>query len=180
MSDILMTQELGEVAPKPTDILEQHFFCSPDGAVFCIDVMPINQDTWRNEIDGTWPEIDKALAIKMTSPPDRYHFWNGDLGEWETTAALQAERLAYLRANAPELTPKQLRLILLENGVTSTMVDAALASIEDEVTREVATIEWQYGTGYQRLNPNLIMIATQLLGLTDEKIDEMWKKAITL
>ena len=86
--------------------------------------------------------------------------------------------MAQQRENWPEITPKQLRLVLLENGVNSKAVEAAIAAIEDETIREVAMIEWQYATGYQRNNANLIMIATELLGFDDLKIDAIWQSAL--
>ena len=107
--------------------------------------------------------------------PDAYHVWDATKKQWQTDADLQAAKLQDWRANAPEITPKQLRLVLLENGINAKAVEAAIASIADETVREVAAIEWNYATGYQRNNPNLIMIATELLGFNDLKIDEMWQ-----
>ena len=82
------------------------------------------------------------------------------------------------RATVAEITPKQLRLVLLENGINAKKVETAIASIPDETTREIAGIEWNYATGYARTNENLIMIATDLLGLDALKIDEMWQAAL--
>ncbi|UOO90270.1 hypothetical protein LVJ82_04595 [Vitreoscilla massiliensis] len=110
--------------------------------------------------------------------PDAYHIWNAATKTWETDADLQAAKLADWRNNVAEITPKQLRMVLLENGVNSKAVETAIAAIEDETIREVAMIEWQYATGYQRNNANLIMIATELLGFDDLKIDAMWQSAL--
>ena len=105
--------------------------------------------------------------------PDAYHTWNGATKEWETDADLQAAKLIDWRASVAEITPKQLRLVLLENGINAKKVETAIASIPDETTREIAGIEWNYATGYQRNNENLIMIATDLLGLDALQIDAM-------
>ena len=94
------------------------------------------------------------------------------------TQTIEPKTMAQQRENWPEITPKQLRLVLLENGVNSKAVEAAIAAIEDETIREVAMIEWKYATGYQRNNANLIMIATELLGFDDLKIDAMWQSAL--
>ena len=67
---------------------------------------------------------------------------------------------------------------LLENGINAKAVETAIASISDETTREIAGIEWNYATGYARNDENLIMIATDLLGLDALKIDEMWQAAL--
>ena len=110
--------------------------------------------------------------------PDAYHTWNSATQEWETDADLQAAKLTDWRASVAEITPKQLRLVLLENGINAKKVETAIASISDETTREIASIEWNYATGYQRNNENLIMIATDLLGLNALQIDVMWQAAL--
>ena len=116
--------------------------------------------------------------VFIPAPPDAYHVWNEATGAWETNSELQAAKLADWRANLAEITPKQLRLVLLENSINAKAVEAAIAAISDETTREVAGIEWNYATGYQRNNENLIMIATDLLGLDALKIDDMWQAAL--
>ena len=42
----------------------------------------------------------------------------------------------------PVLTRRQLRLGLLANGITTAQVEAVIAAIPDEITRETAQIEW--------------------------------------
>ena len=116
--------------------------------------------------------------VFIPAPPDAYHVWNDVTQGWETNADLQAAKLADWRANVAEITPKQLRLVLLESGINAKAVETAIASIADETTREVAGIEWNYATGYTRNNENLIMIATDLLGLDALKIDAMWQAAL--
>ena len=177
-----MTQAQIE-APESTPvwnsaIVEQKYFCNLANQVFCIDVMASNSDTWQNEKAPDWEEVTQELALLMATPPDIYHVWNAAKKKWQTSDELQAAKLQDWRVSAPEITPKHLRLVLLENGVNAKAVEAAIASIPDEGIREVAAIEWNQATGYQRNNPNLIMIATELLGFDDVKIDAMWQAAL--
>ena len=123
-------------------------------------------------------ELNGSEFVFIPTPPDAYHTWNETIGAWETKADLQAAKLADWRANLAEITPKQLRLVLLENNINAKAVEAAIAAIPDDTTREIAGIEWNYATGYARTNENLIMIATDLLGLDALKIDEMWQAAL--
>ena len=123
-------------------------------------------------------EVNGSEFVFIPAPPDAYHTWSEAAGTWETNADLQAAKLADWRANVAEITPKQLRLVLLENGITDANMQAAIANIPDETVREVAAIEWNNATGYQRNNPNLIMIATELLGLDALQIDTMWQSAL--
>ena len=163
-----------------TEIIDQKYFKDSENKVFCIDILATNINTWQDEKQDNWIAISQELAMKLVSPPDSYHFFNVEVQEWQTTDELQAEKLNNWRESIAEITPKQLRLVLLANGVTSSDVETAILNIEDAITREIATIEWQYGTGYSRTNANLQMIATQLLGFSEEQIDEMWKHALTL
>ena len=123
-------------------------------------------------------EVNGSEFVFIPAAPDAYHAWNDATKSWETNADLQAAKLADWRANVAEITPKQLRLVLLENGINAKAVEAAIETIADETTREVAEIEWFYATGYQRNNANLIMITTDLLGLDALKIDAMWQAAL--
>ena len=123
-------------------------------------------------------ELNDDEFVFIPAPPDAYHIWNETSKAWETNADLQAAKLDDWRNNVAELTPKQFRLVLLENGINAKAVETAISSIPDETTREVAGIEWNYATGYQRNNENLIMIATDLLGLDALKIDAMWQAAL--
>ena len=127
---------------------------------------------------GSRIEVNGSEFVFIPAAPDAYHAWNDATKSWETNADLQAAKLADWRANVAEITPKQLRLVLLENGINAKAVEAAIETIADETTREVAEIEWFYATGYQRNNANLIMIATDLLGLDALKIDAMWQAAL--
>ena len=123
-------------------------------------------------------EVNGSEFVFIPAAPDAYHAWNDATKSWETNADLQAAKLADWRANVAEIAPKQWRLVLLENGINAKAVEAAIETIADETTREVAEIEWFYATGYQRNNATLIMIATDLLGLDALKIDAMWQAAL--
>ena len=77
------------------------------------------------------------------------------------------------------LTSRQLRLGLVLNGISLSSVEAAIDAIEDETDREVARIEWEYATTFERSHP-LIEQVGAALGLTPEQIDDMWAEAATL
>jgi hypothetical protein len=79
----------------------------------------------------------------------------------------------------PVLTSRQLRLGLVANGISLPSVEAAIDAIEDEADREVARIEWEYATTFERSHP-LIEQVGSALGLTPEQIDDMWTEAATL
>lgn len=133
------------------------------------DILAVDQD------------VSKIFPINASVLELAYLPENFELGTYVfnfETQTIEQKTMAQQRENWPEITPKQLRLVLLENGINAKAVETAIASIADETTREVAGIEWNSATGYARNNENLIMIATDLLGLDALKIDEMWQAAL--
>ena len=79
----------------------------------------------------------------------------------------------------PPLSASQVRLGLLANGITTAMVDASIAAIEDEAEKEAARIKWEYAASIGRNEPLVAAIGASL-GLTDEQIDAMWQQALAM
>lgn len=52
-----------------TNIIDQRFFKDDENTVFCLDIMPMNQDSWQSEIQDGWQEISKKEADKIRNPP---------------------------------------------------------------------------------------------------------------
>ncbi|HHX8748712.1 tail fiber assembly protein [Morganella morganii] len=52
-----------------TEILEQKFFKDLDNNVFCIEIMPINQNSWESEIQAGWIAISENEANQIANPP---------------------------------------------------------------------------------------------------------------
>ncbi|MEY0268887.1 tail fiber assembly protein [Morganella morganii] len=52
-----------------TKIIDQKFFVDANGNVSCLDIMPMNQDSWESEIQAGWKAISKKEAEKITNPP---------------------------------------------------------------------------------------------------------------
>lgn len=52
-----------------TEVIEQKFFKDMDGKVRCLDIMPMNKDSWETEVSEGWVSISKKEADKITNPP---------------------------------------------------------------------------------------------------------------
>ncbi|MER2868139.1 tail fiber assembly protein [Morganella morganii] len=52
-----------------TEVIEQKFFKDMDGKVRCLDIMPMNKNSWEAEISEGWVSISKKEADKITNPP---------------------------------------------------------------------------------------------------------------
>lgn len=85
-----------------------------------------------------------------------------------------------LREAMPTLTPRQVKLMLLNIGVAPEMIDAQIAAMTDAETRAVAQIEWSSATYFRRTHPLLLQIAAAI-GLTDPvQVDALWLAALDL
>lgn len=81
-----------------------------------------------------------------------------------------------VRAAMPALTRRQFRLGMRDIGITSSMIDAAILSIVDEDAREIAQIEWEDATSFERLHPLVVMLSTAFK-ITPEALDTAWSEA---
>lgn len=84
-----------------------------------------------------------------------------------------------LRASMPPLSARQLRLGLIANGITLASVQTAIDAITDPTAREMAQVEWEYATTFERTHSLISQIGTAL-NLTPEQVDTMWEGASAL
>lgn len=52
-----------------TQIIGQKFFKDVSNNIYCIDIMPMNENSWESEIQPDWKSISKKEADKITNPP---------------------------------------------------------------------------------------------------------------
>ena len=69
------------------------------------------------------------------------------------------------------ISARQIRLWLIRQGIALTAVDAAIAAIPDQMTRETVQVEWEYAPYVERNHPMLIPLAAAL-GLTETQVDQ--------
>lgn len=77
------------------------------------------------------------------------------------------------------LSARQVRLWLLNNGITLDMINSAINNIEDSNLRDSVAIEWEYAPYIERNHPMLIPLA-QTLGLTENDINRAFMEAATI
>ena len=82
-------------------------------------------------------------------------------------------------APVPDITARQLRLWIIGQGRALAEVDAAIGAMPEGV-RDVARVEWEYSTTYQRSHPLIEQLAP-LFGLaTPAAIDAAFRAAAAL
>jgi hypothetical protein len=74
------------------------------------------------------------------------------------------------------VSARQIRLWLIQHGISLSQVDAAIASIPDELQRDSVKVEWEYAPYVERAHPMLIPLAAAL-GLTEEQVDQAFIEA---
>lgn len=129
---------------------------------------------------GTYPwmvyEIDDSREIEFV-----------DLG-YEVLSQVDFEALKasidltdYLNSIKPPLepiSPRQLRLKLLDLGVTDAAIKDAINSLPSP-DNEIALISYEYSVEFDRYS-ELVAGVAALLGLTDEQMDTIWREGILL
>jgi hypothetical protein len=114
-------------------------------------------DNLRAAIDAHW---DEAMVDAYTAE----------------IAALAAE---YEPPPLPVLTPRQLRLMLLQIGMDEAEITASIEAIEDAGARAAALIEWNWATRYERDHPLVAQLAAAL-EFEPAELDALWSYASQL
>lgn len=105
-----------------------------------------------------------------SAPADGRDLWDFNAGTWIPFV----EPVVY-----PNLTARQLRLMLLNIGITETMVNDEIAAIADEVERSTAQIEWKFASTYERHHPLIDQMASAFQ-LLPTQVDDLWLAAADL
>jgi hypothetical protein len=109
------------------------------------------------------PKYD-AWALAPNKPGDNY-IWNN--GQW----------IEIQNNNIPEnISARQVRIWLLQHGISLQQVENAIDTIQDPVLRDITKVEWEYAPYIERNHPMLVPLA-QALGLTQEQLDQAFIEA---
>ncbi len=108
---------------------------------------------------------------KLTPLTDwlRNHRWSEDTGEW----------LEFVPVVPESVTPRQIRLALIDRGIMPEEITAQLSAIEDPVLRAKSLAEWEFASEVKRNHP-LIAQLTGALQFTDDDVDEIFREADAL
>ena len=87
--------------------------------------------------------------------------------------------VTYETPPVPALTRRQFRLALVMNGFDLADIEAVINSIEDATQRQIALIEWQDATTFERNSSSLLVVAG-LMQLNTEQVDALWAQGLAL
>lgn len=80
-----------------------------------------------------------------------------------------------IRSWMNNLSRKDFRLKLKNNGVNTTTIQQFLDQIEDEDLKEDFQIEWEDETEFNRMDPFVVALF-EYAGITPEEADKIWEK----
>lgn len=109
-------------------------------------------------------------------PSDYHNFWDGE--QW-IDKRTDDQKCKDEISNLPALTRRQFRLVLVSNGFNLSDIENKINSIEDDLQRQIIQIEWEDSQNFERTSESLNTMAA-LLGLDDQKVNELWYKALEL
>lgn len=84
-----------------------------------------------------------------------------------------------LPVSIPTISPRQIRLWLVNHNISLSSVDAAINGIQDQMLKEKTLIEWQYSPYIER-NHSMVNTIGSALGLSSEQIDQAFMEASLL
>lgn len=76
-------------------------------------------------------------------------------------------------------TPRQLRIALIQTGISLSAIEAQIDGISDLVQREIARAEWEYALEIKKQHPLVGMIASTL-NLNEQQVSDIFGLAVTL
>ena len=76
-------------------------------------------------------------------------------------------------------SPRQLRIALIQTGISPSLIDAQIDGISDPVQKEISRAEWEYALEIKKEHPLVGMIAASL-NLTEQQVTDIFILAVTL
>lgn len=76
-------------------------------------------------------------------------------------------------------TPRQLRIALIQTGISPSTIDTQIDAIADPVQKEIARAEWEYALEIKKEHPLVGMMAATL-NLTQQQVNDIFTLAVTL
>ncbi len=128
----------------------------------------------REKSDGSFeggPFADGSTYLNFTKESP---LWQ-EVEEW-IAAGNTPEAYVAAPLPSPPITRRQLRLTLVRNGISLSIVEAAIEAMPEGLEKAEAQIEWADASTFERSHPTLLLIASAL-GLSEEQIDVMWRQA---
>lgn len=121
----------------------------------------------HDELMTAWVAAENPKASQwklLPTRPSEYSIWNGS--EWIIPTPIIPE----------SVSARQIRLWLIQHGISLAQVDAAINEIPDQLQQDSVRVEWEYAPYVERSH-NMLGPLAMALGLTEEQIDQAFIEA---
>ncbi|WP_299817493.1 F-BAR domain-containing protein [uncultured Roseibium sp.] len=122
---------------------------------------------------GLRPEDVSSNAQNIRVQAQLWRNSGGVIPDWKPPT------IEEFRKEMHTLSARQLRLGLIQYGCTLAQIDSVIESLEDDILRDKAKIEWEYATELERLHP-LILNLFAALGFSPEQVDDLWRESMQI
>lgn len=120
-------------------------------------------DSYINELlTNNNPKADQWI-IAPEKPGENYSWQDG---EWAQDQIVVPQTVS----------ARQVRIWLIQHGISLALVDSAIENIQDPILKEITKVEWEYAPYIERNHPMLVPLA-QFLGLTQDQLDTAFIEA---
>lgn len=145
-----------------------------DNGVYKVRVV-INENTQETVFlqffsDPSQEQIDSAVSGLLQSPPQ--------IIDPLQELSQKIQNLS-LSISGSRISARQIRLWLINNGISLDSVNQAISSIPDTLTRNTVAVEWEYAPYIEINHPMLVPLA-EILGLTANDINRAFIEASLL
>jgi hypothetical protein len=131
---------------------------------------------------GPYYFLNKDEFQNYTYPIDGWYYFNteNEAKDFFGLSNLE-EQIQSLKSSiiGVRISARQIRLWLIQNGVSLQSVTDAINTIEDPVLRDTISIEWEYAPYIEKNHPMLIPLA-QILGLNEADVYRAFSEAALL
>jgi adenosyl cobinamide kinase/adenosyl cobinamide phosphate guanylyltransferase len=120
----------------------------------------------------------KAVSDRPPETATQRVWWDTEVGDWVVQAKTEEEMwYDYMRTVPKQVTMRQARLALLQDGLL-TQVNDLIAAMEG-TEGEAARIEWEYAQEVRR-DSELVIALASMLELTEQQVCDLFLLANTL
>lgn len=136
----------------------------------------------RWEVEGGYHREVRRPGADLTDLPQELQdaiqaHWTAEMVQ--KAGDLEAAADEAVVVPVPTLTPRQLRLMLINLGIYEETIVGLINAIQDTTERAKALTEWNWATRYERDHPLVNQLAAAL-GIDGTTLDGHWQTASTL
>lgn len=133
----------------------------------------------HRRLDGTYVGVVRGLPYHVI-PEDPYGFWEKAVEmAQEMGDDLEFEPVLETVVAPRPITARQLRIALINVGVTGSAVTTKINTIANTTQREIMLVEWEYGTQYNKDNQLIAFIHTSFSSSIGT-LDSFWTQALAV